>query len=129
MTEVFLAETAKRALQQLADGELFGDKFALVMTPEAKTDVIMGGLIEKSILDDLKTTFLGEALPGVEIHSFGLNPNELHGCFEVHLLSLYQKVSLNPSLISSGFQFLFRVIQHPQISSRCQYTFIVRKTY
>lgn len=113
MIEVLLSKKAQAVLNQLTQYDL-AHSVALIVSPDPKTDTLLTRFVEKELLKTLKTRYLCEVPPGVEIHSFGLDACSTFSALEMTVLPVQQYciTQENHSKTEILMRSLFRVFLH-----------------
>lgn len=68
---VLLNEESKACVRHYRD-EAALESLVIVITPDIQTGILLGRFMDASVLSILKARLIGEALPGVDVYSFGM---------------------------------------------------------
>lgn len=84
MNRVILTDAAQAAVNQI-QGLGFADSTVIVITLHNTTDTCMATFISKESLNLLKTSLIGDAFPGLEVHLFGSSRKTLGNDIEIDI--------------------------------------------
>jgi hypothetical protein len=108
MTPVYLSEAARKTVHQIVNAR-HPETTAFVILQDVKTDTLMARIVSKDLLALLKTKAIGELIPGVEVHTFGMEKLSPEVLFEFHFLPLHQTVLMNDVLLERNLNYLLEV--------------------
>jgi hypothetical protein len=114
MTSFVMPQASKDTVLLWLKAYSQSEPYSLVIMPDGWTDVWVAKLLPERELNQVSTQYLGDLLPGVSVHAFGIQSNWEQLWLEFRVWKRGHVAVSSMGLDSAESEFVFQVIPHWQ---------------